>query len=346
MMPAATCSALAIPHLAPAVPLKMLITGRDVLAAPLAIALLEADVITTGMLRHPKNDQMTAGDLAGRGLSKWWDSTIQENSCKFFRWQLHVQRLEAYDHDAEYNGHAWFIFTRMTDEMPQFALEKRVTQLEHCLEGLGQTVLAVLKDATNHLPESYTPWRAIDFAEYQHWGDSKNDAELLEDYRHMNGYATIQEVIDRGDVLTREQFYSDVPRWVTDPRRVLSRAAIGAADLGLLGSRVVAVCDEIAQLVNDPSFTLHPADRGVYRTRQESVEASMFLFWHSGDVIGQVTDDARNHMWQVGDHHDFIDATPVPMTAAGIRHFQNLFEQTMKLAVLTEKLILLIGEHL
>lgn len=354
MMPAAVCQALAIPRISLAVPIKLLITGRDALVAPLTIALLEADVITAGMLRHPKNATlaetfggMSAADLAGRALSKWWDEIIQANSCKFFRWQLHVQRLEAYDDYDGHNDDAWFIFTRMTEDLPRFALEKRVMQLEAKRAGFGQTVLAVLKDASYCLPESFTPWRAVDFAQYYHWRDSVDDAELLEMCREDNGYATVQQVIDNNEVLTREMFFAEMPKWATCPQRVLSRAEIGELDLGLFESRVVSACDDIAALVNQPTFTLTPADRGVYQTHLESTEAAMGLLWSgAGDVIGQVTDDVMNDLYNSGEHSDFIDATPVPMTVDGIRNFQSLTEQTMQLAVLTEKLVLLIGERL
>jgi PRTRC genetic system protein F len=353
MMPAATGQALAIPQLGPSVPLTLLITGQDVLVAPLTIALIEADVITAAMLRHPKNalqpgfaGGVGARELAMRGLSKWWEATVKANSCKFFRWQLYVQRLETFDSDAEFNDHAWFIFTRIGDELPRFALEKGVCRLEATLAGLGQTVLAVLKDATLHLPESFNPWRAVEFAEYLHWQNSETDAELLEDHRVMNDYKTIQEILDRDEVMTRAAFFRDLPEWVARPHRVLSRDAIGKADLGLFGSRVVAACDEIARLVAAPAFTLHPADAGVWRTRMESVEAAVGLLWREGDVIGQTTDDVINDLYNSGEHTDYIDATPVPMTADGIRNFQDLTEQKMKLAVLTEKLIVLIGERL
>jgi PRTRC genetic system protein F len=353
MMPAATAQALAIPRLAPTVPLTLHITGQDVLVAPLTIALIEADVISAAMLRHPKNgwgaeseSGVSARELAMRGLSKWWETTVRANSCKFFRWKLHVQRMQAFEMDAEYNDHAWFIFTRLGDELPRFALEKGVTRLEATLAGLGQTVLAVLKDATMRLPESFNPWRAVDFAEYFYWQDSETDLELLENMRVMNGYDTIQEVLDRDGVITREAFFSELPKWVTAPQRVLSRDAIGSADLGLFGSRVVAACDAIAVLVSTPEFTLHPADCGAWRTRMDSADAAMALLWREGDVIGQVTDDVINDLYNTGEYTDYIDANPVPMTADGIRHFQDLTEQKMKLAVLTEKLILLIGESL
>jgi PRTRC genetic system protein F len=350
---AATSCALAIPHLSPAVPLKYLISGADDLVAPLTIALLEADLITNAMLRHPKNATLAqtlggvnARDLAMRALSKWWDATIKANSCKFFRWQLHVQRLDEDEIGPEYDGNAWFIFTRMHDDIPRFALQRRITQLEDTLEGFGQTVLAVLKDATLRLPDSFTPWVAVDMADYLHWSNSETDEELIEDCREMNGYATAQEVIDNNSVMTRAMFFADVPRWVTAPVRVVSRDEICAADLGLFGQRVVDACDAIAQLVNDPGFTLTPSDKGVYRCGQDTTDGAMVLLWHEGDVLGQAIDDVINDLFNAGMATEFIDANPVPMTAAGIRHFQDLTEQTMKLAVLTEKLILLIGDPL
>lgn len=351
MMPAATSRALTIPHLSPAIPLKYLISGEDSLVAPLTIALLEADVITNAMLRHPANAALSqtlggARDLAARALSKWWEVTIKANSCKFFRWQLHVQNLDSRHISPEFDDSAWFIFTRMYGEIPRFGLEKRITQLETTLEGFGQTVLAVLKDATLRLPDSFSPWSALWMAEFMYWEDSQTDEELLENTRELREYETVQQVIADGDVVTREMFFRNMPRWVTAPIRVLSRDAVGAAALGQFEQRVVAACDAIAKLVNEPGFTLAPSDKGAYRSGQDTTDGAMVLLWREGDVIGQVIDDCLTDVAESGDSTEFIDANPVPMTADGIRHFQDLTEQAMKLAVLTEKLILLIGEPL
>lgn len=347
--------ALALPHLSPAIPLQLLISGKDAFVAPLTIALLEADVITDAMLRPRRNAPLTevfgdldARDLAMRGLSKWWDATIKANSCKFFRWALHVQHMDSNYGRPEYDGHAWFIFTRIDTAkgIPRFALERKTQLLEAKLAGFGQTVLAVLCDATMRLPESFTPWRALDMADYFHWRSTANDAELLEQIRAENNYATAEEAIENDGVLTREAFYRYMPRWVTAPSRVVSRDDICAANLNGFQISVVAACDAIAELVGRPGFTLHPADKGVYRTGQDTTEAAMALLWREGDVIGQVIDDVINDLYQGGDTNDFIDANPVPMTAAGIREFQNLTEQMMQLAVLTERLVLLIGDRL
>jgi PRTRC genetic system protein F len=347
--------ALALPHLSPAIPLKLLISGHDAFVVPLTIALLEADVITNAMLRPPKNSPLidvfgglAARDLAMRGLSKWWDATIKANSCKFFRWSLHAQNLDATHAHQEYEDHAWFIFTRIdgASGIPRFALERNIELLEAKLEGFGQTVLAVLYDATMRLPESLTPWRAADMADYFHWRSTADDAELLAQVREENGYETDQEAIDNDGVLTREEFYRYMPRWVTNPQRIVSRDDICAARLNGFQISVVAACDAIAELVSRPGFTLHPADKGVYRTGQDTTEGSMVLLWREGDIVGQVIDDVINDFYNAGDATDFIDANPVPMTAAGIREFQDLTEQMMQLAVLTERLILLIGDRL
>jgi PRTRC genetic system protein F len=347
--------ALALPQLSPAIPLKLLIAGQDDFVAPLTIALLEADVITSAMLRPGRNAPLTevfagldARELAMRALTKWWTATVKANSCKFFRWSLHVQSLDSAEIQPDYMGQAWFIFQRIDSDrgIPRFALERRITQLEKKLEGFGQTVLAVLYDATMRLPDSLTPWRAAEFAEYMHWQDSDDDAELLENHRLDNGYATIQEVLDNDGVLTRAMFFKDMPEWVARPRRVVSRVDIGLAKLTQHELDVVYACDAIAALVSRPGFTLHPADKGAYRAGEESCEGSMVLLWREHDVVGQVIDDTINHIYQAGSGTDFIDANPVPMTADGIREFQNLTEQMMQLAVLTERLVLLIGDRL
>lgn len=354
MMP--SIGALAIPHLSAAIPLKYRLTGQAGLTAPLAIALIEADVISEAMLRHPRVaggqtlaeifDQDDARDLAMRALSKWWTNLIKANSCKFFRWNLHVQSLDGADIGPGYENTAWFIFTRMDGDFPRFAIGKNFMQLEATLEGFGQTVLAVLKDATLLLPDALTPWAAEYFAQYLHWSESNTDEELLEDRREFNGYATVQEVIENDDVMTRARFYEHMPRWATKPLRVATRESIVAAARTASERATIDACDAIAALVRQPTFNLKPHERGAGRCGRDSTDGSMVLLWQDGDLVGAVIDDYINDLFNSGDATDFIDANPVPMTAAGIREFQDKTEQMMQLAVLTERLVLLIGERL
>jgi PRTRC genetic system protein F len=345
--------AMALPHLAPSIPLELHIPGENALAVPLAIALLEAGVITDAMLRPGPNATLVEvlgepdeREMSMVALSRWWAGLIKRHSCAFFRWHLHVQQLIGTGHNYDDATTAWFCFTRYSRGglIPRFSLARRTEQLEAVLEGFGQTVLAVLYDATLLLPDSLNPWLAQDLVQWLHWDDSETDEELLENHRNMNGYATVQEVLDNDVVITRAAFYADMPRWVTRPERVASREQIVRAAREGFGKSVVAACDAIAELVNRPDFVLRSEDKGVHRCGLDSVDGSMVLLWKENDAIGQVIDEALNMFGESGEYSEFIDANPVPMTAEGVRDFQLKTRQMMQLAVLTEKLVLLIGD--
>jgi PRTRC genetic system protein F len=353
MLPA---SVLALPQLAAEIPLRYTIAGADALTVPLTIALLEAGVISNPMLRAPRNAPLTEmlGEpekkLSERALSHWWTRLIRNQPCKFFRWSLHVQQLEEGGHGYDKGTTAWFCFKRIEghvdDEIPRFALSAGVERLERQLAGLGQTVLAVLRDATLLLPDSFTPWQALDWAERAYWEDTRGDVEYLEMRREMGGFDTVKEMVEQEQPVTRAVFYADMPEWVCAPKRVLSREAIAAAEGNLFASRAIALCDALHALVNRPGFILRPWHKGVYRCGYDTVDGSMVLLWKESDVIGQVLDDYLNDLGNSGEYCEFTDANPVPMTAEGIREFVTTTEQMIEVAVLTEKLILLIGEKL
>lgn len=351
MLPA---SILALPALAPGVPAQYVLPGKDALAVPLTIALLEAGVISNAMLRTPHNallvDVFCAQEkqLAERALAHWWTKLIRARPCKFFRWELHVQQLDETGPEYDKENTAWFCFTRIgfgNNYPPRFALAKGVEHLERLLEGFGQTVLAVLYEACRLLPDAQTPWSALSWAEYDYWSDSSNDVELLENRRIDGGWDTVQQLVENEHVVTRAMFFAEMPEWVCAPRQVRSRAEIEAAASTVFALQVVAVCDALHALVSQPDFTLTPADKGTYRCGRETIDASMVLLWKQHDVIGEAIDNYLNFLGECGEYCEFIDANPVPMTAAGIRDFMTKTEQAIQVAVLTEKLVLLLGEE-
>lgn len=342
-------AALALPALAPEVPVRYTIPGADSLTVPLTIALLEAEVISDAMLRAPRNALLTEvfceqeKQLSSRALSHWWTRLIRRRPCKFFRWSLRVQQMEDTNYDTDTT--AWFCFTRMEGDIPRFALAPGIERLEHLKEGFGQTVLAVLRDAAFRLPDSFNPWFALDWADREYWQETENDAELLELRRAEGGYKTVQELLENEHVITRAMFYAETPEWVCMPERVLSRDAIEEAATNDFARRVVQVCDELHDLVSRPDFVLHPADKGAWRCGQYPIDGCMVLVWKRYDVIGQTIDDYLEDLGRCGEYTDFIDTNPVPMTADGVREFMTITEQALEVAVLTEQLILLLGEE-
>jgi len=341
-------AALALPQLAAEIPARYIIPGTDALLVPLTIALLDASVISDAMLRAPRNALLVEvfGEeekrLSERALSHWWTRLIREKPCKFFRWRLHVQQLEDTNYDMSTT--AWFCLTRIDGDIPRFALAPGVEKLELLREGFGQTVLAVLRDASMLLPESFTPWFALDWADMAYWRESQDDAELLEIRREEGGYKTVAELLENEDVTTRAMFFAEMPEWVCAPKRTLSRADIGSAGVTEFSRRVIGLCDELHALVSRPGFVLHPADRGAHRTGQYPMDGCMVLLWRQYDVIGQTIDDYLEDLGNSGEYTELIDATPVAMTAEEVRKFMTITEQTIEVAVLVEQLILLVGE--
>jgi len=346
MVPA---SVLALPQFGADVPMSYTIPGVDAMTIPLTIALLEAGVISDAMLRAPRNALLTEvfgeteKQLCERALAHWWTRLIRANSCKFFRWGLEVMQLDtdgAYDRDTT----AWFCFGRTGDTIPRFALGRGIERLERVLDGFGQTVLAVLREALRLLPDSFTPWMALGLAEWMHWDDSENDDELIANYANERDIAV--EAVKEGDVLTRAIFFNEVPRWACAPQQVVTRDAIVAAGTGKFEQSVIAACDELHALVTRPEFVLRPDDKGSYRCGRDTVDAAVVLLWKDNGVVGQVIDDYLNDLGRTGEYCEYIDTNPVTMTADGIKEFQIKTEQALQVAVLTEKLILLIGEKL
>lgn len=346
---------LALPSIADSIPFEMHIPGETSLTAPLALALLEARVVTDDMLLPGPNapliqvfNEPDERELSMHALTTWWSALQAKFPTRHFRWDLHVQELNDLtgQHDATPPAAGWFCITRNTNsDIPRVALARGAGQLESCLEGFGQTVLAVLYDCLLRMPESLNPMVAAEWAEQMHWQESENDEELIRNAREDGripagaGADAIEE-----HLMTRAHFYSEMPRWATAPRRVASRKAIVRAARGKYEKSVIAACDAIAELVARPGFNLRPFDCGTHHSGHYCIDGCMVLLWNDGDVVGAVIDDWLNDVGQTGEYVDFIDAHPVQLNAKAVKQYIARTEQMMELAALTERLIDLIGE--
>lgn len=356
MMRHAYAAHLALPLLAPSIPFEVFIPGESELATPLAIALLEANVITDAMLSPGPNallvdvfSEPSESKLVELGLSTWWDNIRAKHSTTWMRWDLHIQQLnnlyDCYDSTNTPAGTGWFCLTRRhRADIPRFALGNRIMALELVLEGFGQTVLAVLKDAMRLMPDALEPWRAEYWAEMLHWSESSDDEELIRNYMVENGYATVEECLANESLMTRGRFYFDMPQWVTRPRRVVSREAIVRAATGQWEKNVVAACDTLLATVSAPAFNLSSGDVGSYSTQVESIDGCVVLLWREGDAISAVIDEATNMYAQSGEYTEFIDAQAVPPTTEAILAYMRRTEQILELALPVERLLSLIGE--
>lgn len=350
--PAAT---LALPRIAEDIPFEMHIPGETSLTAPLALALLETRVVTNDMLVPGPNapliqvfNEPDERELSMHALTTWWTGLQAKFPTKHFRWDLHVQELNDLtgQHDASPPAHGWFCITRNSNsDIPRVALARGAGQLESCLEGFGQTVLAVLYDCLLRMPESLNPMVAAEWADQMHWLESEDDEELIRNAREDGQIpADADERTINDHLFTRAQFYSDMPRWATAPRRVASREAIVRAARGKYEKSVIAACDAIADLVTRTGFNLRPFDCGVHRSGHDCIDGCMVLLWRDGDLVGHVIDEWLNEVGNCGEYVEFIDAQPVPLNAKGVKQYLARTEQMMELAMLTERLIDLIGE--
>lgn len=336
---------LALPAIERHIPTRYSIPGEAALAAPLAIALLEAELITDSMLSEPGT---TEHKLVEQSLTVWWTDLQARHPTKYFRWDLHVGELD--DLTGQFTQEdsppvAWFCITRNDNtEMPTWTLERRITELEALLPGFGQEVMAVLRHTCLHLPNALDPWRAADWAEWIWWGNSENDADLIAQFCDDNGYATVEEALRDGDLITRERFYEHMPRWVISPRQTIAKESLVAAATTPFARDVIAACDALSTFASSSGFMLSPPDVGAHRTGHEMIGGCMVLLWTCPDVIGQAIDETVDIAYQAGEYVEFIDSYPLEFSGAAFEKYKQRTAQIMQLAVLAERLIELIGD--
>jgi PRTRC genetic system protein F len=341
-------NAIALPQLQASIPSQYRVRGASALATPLAVAAIEAGMVGNDMLNAIG---ATEQRIVENSLTVWWQHLQELYPLRHFKWNLHVQELLDYRGKQIEGGNepvAWFCITNAggADDMPRFTLFRRTLELEALLPGFGQAVLAVLLQACLRLPDGLNPWRAFEWAEWLWWSETVNDEELLEEARINNGYATIAEAAADLDIMTRARFHENVPQWVTSPSQVATKEAISAAAITPFSKAVIAACDAISELACDKEFTLRTSEVGNYRTCRECVTGSMVLLWDVNDVIGQVIDEAIEMAYGSGEYIEFIDSQPVAMTAGALRRYKKRTEQIMQMAILTERLLDLIGDPL
>jgi len=344
-------NALALPRLATEIPFEYRIPGDSGLCAPLALALLESPTLTDKMFSLGPNALLSdvfadlrERDLASRALTSWWTRTQHRYPTSYFKWTLLVTDMQDAP-DAPYNqngvqqagNHGWFCLSR--DEkspIPRFSLARAADKLEMRLEGFGQTVLALLYDALRHLPEHFSPRLAHQFAEWFYWNESENDEEMIALARENRE--------DPADLITRERFFEEMPRWVVNPKRVLSREQIVRAAREGFEADVVAACDAIAALRARADFDIDSSVLGTNSFGIESIDGMVVLVWQEFDIRGAVIDDWLEHLGSSGEYVDYIDMRQVPLTAEAVSNWMRTTEQMLHLAQLTERLIALIGE--
>lgn len=337
--------ALSLPELGRSIPARYKIPGQAAIAAPLAITLIEAGLVTDTMLAEP---QVSERALVENSLSAWWNEIQPRYPMKYFRWNLHVQELDDLTGRLSQKDSppvSWFCITHNDNfELPRWTLERRITELEGLLPGFGQAVLAVLFETCLHLPNALDPWRAADWADWLWWGHSENDADLIEQFREENGYSTAEEALRDSDIMTRERFFEHMPRWVITPHQTVSRDAMVAAATTPLARDVIAACDALSAFACSKEFKVRPPYVGAHRSGHEMVGGCMVLLWNCPGVIGQAIDEAVEIAYQGGECVEFIDSYPLEFSATEFAKYKERTEQILQLAALAEHLIELIGD--
>lgn len=362
----ATCAAgvLALPVLSTSIPRRMYIPGETGLTAPLALALLETGIVTDAMLAPGPNATLVEvfndpdeREMSIHALTTWWTALKIRFPMQRFNWDLHVQDLSNIeDHTGgDRNDHlsaGWFCLTRnQNSDIPRVSLARRARQLEDCLEGFGQTALAVLQDALNRLPETFSPWFALSVAEQLYWQENDTDEEMIaqaiEEGRIENFVTGLPADAGTGDLMTRARFYEDMPKWVTAPQRVVSRKAIVRAARGKpYEKNVIAACDKIIEIVSRPGFSLNSWDCGVQAHGHYNIDACACVLWSEGDTLTTAIDEWLNDVGNAGEYVDFISMNQVTLNASQLTKYLRHTECMMELAQATETLLLLLGDEL
>ncbi len=363
MMAACAAGSLALPVLSKDIPCRLYIPGETGLTAPLALALLEANLVTDAMLAPGPNatlvlvfNEPDEREMSIHALTTWWTALKQRYPTQHFKWDLHVQDINDIDDHSGGREHdssaGWFCLTRnQNSDIPRISLARRAGQLENCLEGFGQTALAVLWDAFNRLPESFTPWFAESVAEQLYWQETETDEEMIAnaiEEGRIDTFATgLPADAYTGDLMTRARFYEGMPRWVTNPQRVASREAIVRAARGKTYEKsVIAACDNIISVASRPGFNLNAWDCGVQCHGHYNIDACAGVVWCEGDTVATTIDHWLNDIGQCGEYVDFISMNQVALNAPKLTEYLRGMECMMELAQATEKLLFLLGDEI
>ncbi len=339
-------SCLALPELSPRIPLQYVIPGKQHIAAPFAMALIEYGMITDHDFQ-PKDSTLMElfrepdeKELVERTLTSWWQR--KNKDLKIFHWDLHIQNLEAWQSDSD---KPWFVISVAKSLVPQRTLARPIEELERECAGFGQTALAVLNDAFRYLPEAWIPSRVFDLAQMYYWGGCNNEEDYIAEHIGTYGdFATREEFIEAcGEPFSRADFFRHAPEWMVNAERTCSRSKLERAASSPLGKNVIAACDAIHSLVTSKEFHLNPYDVGTHSSQLDCVLASLFLRWSEDDACGQVLDDAVNDMMQ-GESIDAIVTSQVAPTPAALKKYLTDIEQMLQMALAVERLLLLISE--
>jgi PRTRC genetic system protein F len=332
---------MSLPGLPSDIPQVFTVPGEQLIATPMAIAMIEYGMITDHAFR-PKDGTLVQilnapneKELVETALTDWWRRKTKP--LKLFQWNLNVHALRTYSPTED----PWFVVSANAF-IPQRLLARPIRKLERIHPGFGQTVLAVLYDAFDYMPVAWTPQSVLCLASFVHWAGADNEDEFIEEQLNYGDCASREEFLAHNEVFQRADFFRNMPEWVAQPQRVCSRTTLERAASSALGKNVIAACDAIHAVVTSPTFTLSRWDMGVNGTECDPVEACILLRWSDRDVCTRTVDDALNDFSQ-GECIEAIHAQPIAPTPASLRKVLGDIEQMLAMATAIERLLLLIS---
>lgn len=195
-------------------------------------------------------------------------------------------------------------------------LQKRAPQIESRTPGLAETALHLVTIGTYRSANAITPAWAAEIAE------------------HFYGWEGEMEEEDQP--ITRKDFQARIPRWVSAPRRKLSRRVLQAlAAHDELADACLALLDAV-----DDREALVPDVGGYWHTG-----FSCALRWSMTDPIGQIADNYCNDAMQSDDGTDDFSWHLVELDVAEVSRFLDRFRRLLRALACTDRVISLIAER-
>ena len=335
-----------LPTILPSVPTQYVTPGMSQLCAPLAMQLINMGMITDADLQPTLCQQITTLPhidekyLAEQALTRWWNAQIAP--LTLFNWSLHVQTFD-WSYTWEIAPTPWFCLEQKAS-IPQITLARGVGALEDEIEGFGQTVMALLQDAFEYLPWSYTPTHIFNMVRSHYWeGHPSSEAWITKQIGPHGEFSTREELQASVELFTEEDFYQHTPRWIAAPVRQKSYLELSKVR-SAHGKLTLAACDAIHKFVLNERFALKRHYFFNHHLWMDSVGSCAFLRWSDDDCYLRVIDDALEMTYGCGEYNEFISANPVSKPQQLPLHMKQI-EQMCELAVLVERLLLQIGEE-
>ena len=262
---------LELPHLGNA-PRVLRIPGSQIASARTALALLDTDLV-------PEKSAGDIGALINRALKQWLHQ--HTGTMKTMRVRL------SYDEANDEAG-----ITLAVDMAAPLCVGERLTLLQNHIDGLGQTVLWHLSCDLPAPLEIITPSDTLEFAMYTQWGGCEDETEQVA--------MLIAEGEKKEDIniLTRAEFYKQIPRWATEPEERQKPKALDNIARHWKKPRLVK---DVAAAV----LALHECRAAPFQGREDGVRVlppAQLLTWRKNDTISaRLFDDFANMLWESGE---------------------------------------------